>query len=90
MSKVQLWKQRFFYGATDMAGNLIWQIVGLYLLFTTRQLWEFHPHLSGPCSSLFESLMPLMVCVWILDRPYPFKVWEGTAILLMVRFHWGF
>lgn len=27
------WKQRIFYGATDMGGNLIWQMVGLYLLF---------------------------------------------------------
>ncbi|GKT03072.1 MFS transporter [Furfurilactobacillus entadae] len=27
------WRQRIFYGATDMAGNFIWQIVGLYLLY---------------------------------------------------------
>lgn len=33
MNKLQLWKQRIFYGMTDMAGNLIWQMVGLYLLF---------------------------------------------------------
>ncbi|MFD1418676.1 MFS transporter [Companilactobacillus keshanensis] len=33
MTKLQLWKQRVFYGTTDMAGNLIWQMVGLYLLF---------------------------------------------------------
>ncbi|MFD1471934.1 MFS transporter [Companilactobacillus mishanensis] len=33
MSKAHLWKQRGFYGLTDMAGNLIWQMVGLYLLF---------------------------------------------------------
>ncbi|APX73228.1 MFS transporter [Companilactobacillus allii] len=33
MSRSQLWKQRIFYGMTDMASNLIWQIVGLYLLF---------------------------------------------------------
>ncbi|MQS52068.1 MFS transporter [Companilactobacillus mishanensis] len=33
MSKIHLWKQRGFYGLTDMAGNLIWQMVGLYLLF---------------------------------------------------------
>lgn len=33
MTKIQLWKQRLFYGMTDMAGNLIWQMVGLYLLF---------------------------------------------------------
>lgn len=33
MTKLQLWKQRLFYGTTDMAGNLIWQMVCLYLLF---------------------------------------------------------
>lgn len=65
MSKMQLWKQRFFYGATDMAGNLIWQIVGLYLLFYYTTVMGFRLPLLVPCSLSCGSMMPLMV--WSMD-----------------------
>ena len=33
MSIFQTWKRRIAYGSTDMAGNIIWQMVSTYLLF---------------------------------------------------------
>lgn len=47
MSRVKIWEQRGFYGATDMAGNLIWQIVGLYLLFYYTTVLRISPAFVG-------------------------------------------
>ncbi|CAJ1230248.1 MFS transporter [Levilactobacillus zymae] len=47
MKNWHLWKQRVSYGATDMAGNLIWQIVGLYLLFYYTTVLKISPAFVG-------------------------------------------
>lgn len=47
MKNWHLWKQRISYGATDMAGNLIWQIVGLYLLFYYTTVLKISPAFVG-------------------------------------------
>ena len=31
--KSQIWRQRFGYGISDLAANLIWQMITLYLMY---------------------------------------------------------
>lgn len=89
MSKLQIWKQRFFYGATDMAGNLIWQIVGLYLLFYYTTVMGISPAFVGTlflvvrCIDAFDGV----VYGFLIDHTHskygksrPYFLWFGIPL----------
>lgn len=44
MKQFAIWKRRIAYGSTDMAGNMIWQMVSMYLLFFYTRLLAFRQH----------------------------------------------
>ncbi|MFD1548571.1 MFS transporter [Levilactobacillus fuyuanensis] len=97
MSKVQLWKQRFFYGATDMAGNLIWQIVGLYLLFYYTTVMGISPAFVGTLFFVVRIIDAFdgVVYGFLIDHTHskygkarPYFLWFGIplGILTMLLF----
>lgn len=97
MSKWQLWKQRGFYGATDMAGNLIWQIVGLYLLFYYTTVLGISPAFVGTLFLVVRVIDAFdgMVFGFLIDHTHskygksrPYFLWFGIplGILTMLLF----
>ena len=97
MSKMQLWKQRFFYGATDMAGNLIWQIVGLYLLFYYTTVVGISPAFVGTLFFVVRIIDAFdgVVYGFLIDHTHskygkarPYFLWFGIplGILTMLLF----
>nr|WP_251954107.1 MFS transporter [Levilactobacillus brevis] len=97
MSKMQLWKQRFFYGATDMAGNLIWQIVGLYLLFYYTTVMGISPAFAGTLFFVVRIIDAFdgVVYGFLIDHTHskfgkarPYFLWFGIplGILTMLLF----
>lgn len=97
MSKMQLWKQRFFYGATDMAGNLIWQIVGLYLLFYYTTVMGISPAFAGTLLFVVRIIDAFdgVVYGFLIDHTHskfgkarPYFLWFGIplGILTMLLF----
>lgn len=97
MSKWQLWKQRGFYGATDMAGNLIWQIVGLYLLFYYTTVLGISPAFVGTLFLVVRVIDAFdgVVFGYLIDHTHskygksrPYFLWFGVplGILSMLLF----
>lgn len=97
MSKAQLWKQRVFYGATDMAGNLIWQIVGLYLLFYYTTVVGISPAFVGTLFFVVRIIDAFdgVVYGFLIDHTHskygkarPYFLWFGIplGILTMLLF----
>ncbi|WP_367295662.1 MFS transporter [Levilactobacillus yonginensis] len=97
MSKLQLWKQRFFYGSTDLAGNLIWQIVGLYLLFYYTTVMGISPAFVGTLFLVvrFIDAFDGVVYGFLIDHTHskygksrPYFLWFGIplGILTMALF----
>ncbi|MCH5464360.1 MFS transporter [Levilactobacillus tujiorum] len=97
MSNGQLWKQRFFYGATDMAGNLIWQIVGLYLLFYYTTVVGISPAFVGTLFFVVRIIDAFdgVVYGFLIDHTHskygkarPYFLWFGIplGILTMLLF----
>ncbi|WP_061776371.1 MFS transporter [Levilactobacillus senmaizukei] len=97
MNKLQVWKQRFFYGATDMAGNLIWQIVGLYLLFYYTTVMGISPAFVGTLFLVvrFIDAFDGVVYGFLIDHTHskfgksrPYFIWFGIplGILTMLLF----
>lgn len=97
MSKVQIWKQRIFYGATDMAGNLIWQIVGLYLLFYYTTVLGISPAFVGTLFLVVRVIDAFdgVVYGYLIDHTHskygksrPYFLWFGVplGILTMLLF----
>ncbi|KRK35916.1 Na+ xyloside symporter related transporter [Levilactobacillus parabrevis ATCC 53295] len=94
---MQLWKQRFFYGATDMAGNLIWQIVGLYLLFYYTTVMGISPAFVGTLFFVVRIIDAFdgVVYGFLIDHTHskygkarPYFLWFGIplGILTMLLF----
>lgn len=97
MSKAQLWKQRFFYGSTDLAGNLIWQIVGLYLLFYYTTVMGISPAFVGTLFFVVRIIDAFdgVVYGFLIDHTHskygkarPYFLWFGIplGILTMLLF----
>ncbi|MBU5365095.1 MFS transporter [Enterococcus devriesei] len=89
MNKSGIWRQRIAYGATDMAGNMIWQMVSLYLLF-------YYTTISG-ISAAFVGTLFLVVRVvdafdgmfygYLIDHTHtkwgqarPYFLWFGIPL----------
>ncbi|MDT7013187.1 MFS transporter [Levilactobacillus namurensis] len=92
MSKWQLWKQRGFYGATDMAGNLIWQIVGLYLLFYYTTVLGISPAFVGTLFLVVRVIDAFdgVVYGYLIDHTHskygksrPYFLWFGVPLGLL-------
>lgn len=92
MSKWQLWKQRGFYGATDMAGNLIWQIVGLYLLFYYTTVLGISPAFVGTLFLVVRVIDAFdgVVYGFLIDHTHskygksrPYFLWFGVPLGLL-------
>ncbi|WP_258115402.1 MFS transporter [Levilactobacillus yiduensis] len=97
MSKAQLWKQRIFYGSTDLAGNLIWQIVGLYLLFYYTTVMGISPAFVGTLFFVVRIIDAFdgVVYGFLIDHTHskygkarPYFLWFGIplGILTMLLF----
>jgi len=92
MSKWQIWKQRGFYGATDMAGNLIWQIVGLYLLFYYTTVLGISPAFVGTLFLVVRVIDAFdgVVYGFLIDHTHskygksrPYFLWFGVPLGLL-------
>ncbi|MFC6259896.1 MFS transporter [Levilactobacillus fujinensis] len=97
MGNWKLWKQRMFYGSTDMAGNLIWQIVGLYLLFYYSTVLGLSPAFVGTLFLVvrFIDAFDALFYGYLIDHTHskygksrPYFLWFGIplGILTMLLF----
>lgn len=97
MKNWHLWKQRVSYGATDMAGNLIWQIVGLYLLFYYTTVLGISPAFVGTLFLVVRVIDAFdgMFFGFLIDHTHskygksrPYFLWFGIplGILTMLLF----
>lgn len=97
MKPLSVWKTRIAYGSTDMAGNMIWQMVSTYLLF-------YYTTVIGISAGFVAVLFLIVRCIdafdaliygYLIDHTHtrwgqsrPYFLWFGIplGILAMLLF----
>lgn len=95
MKQFAIWKRRIAYGSTDMAGNMIWQMVSMYLLF-------FYTTVIGISPAFVATLFLVVRCIdafdaliygYLIDHTHtrwgqsrPYFLWFGIPLGLLAMF----
>ena len=92
MSTFQTWKRRIAYGSTDMAGNIIWQMVSTYLLFYYTTVAGISASFAGTLFFIvrFIDAFDALIYGYLIDHTHtkygqsrPYFVWFGIPLGLL-------
>ncbi|POD81963.1 putative 2,3-dihydroxypropane-1-sulfonate exporter [Lactiplantibacillus plantarum subsp. plantarum] len=92
MSIFQTWKRRIAYGSTDMAGNIIWQMVSTYLLFYYTTVAGISAAFAGMLFFVvrFIDAFDALIYGYLIDHTHtkygqsrPYFVWFGIPLGLL-------
>lgn len=84
MSIFQTWKRRIAYGSTDMAGNIIWQMVSTYLLFYYTTVAGISAAFAGMLFFVvrFIDAFDALIYGYLIDHTH--EVWTIAPLLCVV------
>lgn len=92
MSIFATWKRRVAYGSTDMAGNIIWQMVSTYLLFYYTTVIGISPAFAGTLFLVvrFIDAFDALIYGYLIDHTHtkwgqsrPYFIWFGIPLGLV-------